>query len=159
MTSKFEEETHKILGDLAALLITKNKKYGNSALEPVRIFSKASATEQLLVRLDDKLSRLKTQSILEDEDVLQDLMGYLVLLKMSIKESSESASKAATPSTRKYKLVPAWRNILPANQNYFKLDLEDYSNQVVELQSTPVPGLVQIKHTIITVTKDIFKEV
>ena len=31
------------------LLLDKNKKYGNSALEPVRVFSKASPVEQLLV--------------------------------------------------------------------------------------------------------------
>jgi len=63
------------------MLISKNKKYGNSALEPKRIFSKASAEEQLLVRIDDKLSRMSNQD--EDEDVIEDLLGYLVLLKIA----------------------------------------------------------------------------
>lgn len=69
--------------DVKAMLIRKNKLYGNSALEPVRIFSKASAYEQILVRLDDKLSRLRAQQSDEDEDVISDLIGYLILLKIS----------------------------------------------------------------------------
>ena len=80
----FADDVSTILTNLESLLIAKNIKYGNSALEPVRVFSKASATEQLLVRLDDKLSRLRTQSITEDEDVLEDLLGYLVLLKIAL---------------------------------------------------------------------------
>ena len=80
----FADDVASILVNLERLLIAKNVKYGNSALEPVRVFSKASPTEQLLVRLDDKLSRLRTQDITEDEDVLEDLLGYLVLLKIAM---------------------------------------------------------------------------
>jgi len=40
------------------MLLQKNEAYGDSALTPVRIFSKASPIEQLLVRIDDKLSRI-----------------------------------------------------------------------------------------------------
>lgn len=79
----FKEKTISITESLAEMLILKNEKYGNSALEPVRVFSKASPQEQILVRLDDKLSRLRTQHISEDEDVLDDLIGYLILLKIA----------------------------------------------------------------------------
>ena len=65
---------------LAKLLVSKNKKYGNSALDPVRVFSKATTEEQILVRMDDKLSRIKNGAADEDEDPLQDLAGYLILL-------------------------------------------------------------------------------
>jgi hypothetical protein len=75
---------------IKALLLEKNKKYGDSALSPVRIFSKCTAEEAILVRLDDKLSRLRTQSIDEDEDVLLDLMGYLVLLKVAKMQQDRS---------------------------------------------------------------------
>ena len=44
--------------EIKEMLLAKNRRYGNSALEPVRIFSKASAYEQILVRLDDKLSQI-----------------------------------------------------------------------------------------------------
>lgn len=68
-------------GKLCAFLIEKNKEYGNSALEPMRVFSKAPVNEQLKVRADDKLARiLRGDANLEDEDVLKDLAGYLVLM-------------------------------------------------------------------------------
>lgn len=63
---------------LKATLLEKNAAYGNSALEPVRVFSKASATEQILVRLDDKISRL-VRGHHAGEDVFLDLAGYCVL--------------------------------------------------------------------------------
>ena len=60
-------------------LIEKNRKYGNSALAPVRVFSKASPEEQILVRMDDKLSRIRNRQNDDDEDPFLDLIGYLVL--------------------------------------------------------------------------------
>ena len=73
-----------ICNDIRDLLLTKNRAYGNSALNPIRVFSKADAKEQILVRIDDKLNRIKQGSdILDnDEDVIQDLIGYLILLKV-----------------------------------------------------------------------------
>ena len=65
------------------LLLEKNRKYGDSALSPVRVFSKSDPLEQIRVRLDDKLSRLRNQQDDEDEDVVNDLIGYLVLLKVA----------------------------------------------------------------------------
>lgn len=73
---------HIVCQQLATLLISKNTAYGNSALEPVRIFSKASPEEQLLVRIDDKLSRL-ARGRAAGEDVVWDLLGYLVLYRVS----------------------------------------------------------------------------
>ena len=67
---------------LKALLLQRNAVYGNSALDPVRLFSKASPVEQILVRLDDKLSRL-ARGTAAGEDVEQDLLGYLVLLRIA----------------------------------------------------------------------------
>jgi hypothetical protein len=65
------------------MLINKNIKYGNSALEPLGVFSQLSAKEGLLVRIDDKLKRIKNGSLeKDDEDVINDLIGYLVLLKI-----------------------------------------------------------------------------
>ena len=68
--------------EIATMLIEKNRAYGNSALAPVRIFSRASSEEQLLVRIDDKLSRLARGSA-AGEDVVADLIGYLVLLRIA----------------------------------------------------------------------------
>ena len=61
------------------LLLDKNRKYGDSALNPVRVFSKSDSLEQIRVRMDDKLSRLRNAQSDEDEDVIADLAGYLIL--------------------------------------------------------------------------------
>ena len=81
-----EQKISVICDDIKELLIHKNRKYGNSALKPNRIFSKSSATEQLLVRIDDKLNRIMKGAglLATDEDVVNDLIGYLVLLKISM---------------------------------------------------------------------------
>lgn len=71
--------------ELARFLIRKNRKYGNSAFKPVRIFSTASPVEQLNVRIDDKLSRILKAPNDEDEDVELDLIGYLVLRRIARK--------------------------------------------------------------------------
>lgn len=72
-----------VCDEIKDLLISKNRKYGNSALEPVRVFSKCSTIEQLNVRLDDKLSRILSSQEDEDEDVELDLVGYLILKRVS----------------------------------------------------------------------------
>ena len=81
-----ESKISVVCDDIKELLIHKNRKYGNSALQPNRIFSKCSATDQLLVRIDDKLNRImKGAGLLATvEDVVNDLIGYLVLLKISM---------------------------------------------------------------------------
>ena len=68
--------------DLCAMLLKKNAAYGNSALDPLRLFSKASPQEQLRVRIDDKLSRLRSAQV-DTEDMVSDLLGYLILLRVS----------------------------------------------------------------------------
>lgn len=81
-----------VVKSLAELLIEKNKKYGNSAIQPKRIFSKASPIEQINVRIDDKLSRIANQQVNEDEDAEFDLMGYLIL-KRVFKNLSQKEQK------------------------------------------------------------------
>jgi hypothetical protein len=75
-----------VCNQIKELLLEKNRRYGDSALDPSRIFSKADAIEQLLVRIDDKLNRIQKGAglLATDEDIIQDLIGYLVLLKIAI---------------------------------------------------------------------------
>jgi len=85
--NEFANKVSSYLLEIRELLISKNLKYGNSALEPLGDFSKLSAKEGLLVRIDDKLKRIKNGSLeKDDEDVINDLVGYLVLLKIDQKE-------------------------------------------------------------------------
>lgn len=76
------------------LLLEKNRKYGNSALNPVRVFSKADKVEQIKVRMDDKLSRIRNEQGDEDEDVYMDLAGYLVLMLIAKEEQKEQEKGA-----------------------------------------------------------------
>jgi len=70
-----------VVSQLQELLITKNKAYGNSALEPINIFSKNDSVDSLCARIDDKLSRIKNKGLSDEtEDTLFDLAGYLILL-------------------------------------------------------------------------------
>jgi hypothetical protein len=85
--NEFANKVSSYLLEIRELLITKNLKYGNSVLEPLGVFSKLSAKEGLLVRIDDKLKRIKNGSLeKDDEDVINDLIGYLVLLKIQTQE-------------------------------------------------------------------------
>lgn len=83
--SEFGQAVMDELSAIGSMLVEKNRAYGNSALDPVRIFSSATAEEQLLVRIDDKLSRLQRGSDYADEDTVTDLIGYLILLKLARK--------------------------------------------------------------------------
>lgn len=84
----------KACDEIKDLLLGKNQRYGDSALNPIRIFSKASSVDQLLVRIDDKLSRISrgVGLVAEDEDVIQDLIGYLILLKIALDDSKPALS-------------------------------------------------------------------
>lgn len=83
--------------DIERILLAKNQAYGNSALDPVRIFSTASDDEQLLVRIDDKLSRIRNGDT--SEDVTLDLIGYLILLRISRNKAAEGLERDFNSST------------------------------------------------------------
>lgn len=85
-----QNEITAVCNEIRDLLLEKNRKYGDSALNPKRIFSKADAVEQIKVRLDDKISRIMNQQNDDDEDVVMDLMGYLVLLRVALKRRKDS---------------------------------------------------------------------
>jgi len=77
--NEFEQKLDFALGTIRTMLLDKNRKYGNSALEPIRVFSKANPLEQIAVRMDDKLSRIKSAQNDDLEDAKLDLIGYLIL--------------------------------------------------------------------------------
>ena len=78
---KIEEVTKSI----AYFLKEKNLRYGNSALEPLSLFTSfvsernTTAVNNFYTRLDDKLSRIKNADELRKNDIV-DLIGYLLLL-------------------------------------------------------------------------------
>lgn len=64
---------------LNSLLQYKNINYGDAALNPLKIFSKADASNSIALRIDDKINRVLNSSELRKNDVV-DCLGYLVLL-------------------------------------------------------------------------------
>lgn len=81
MTTK--DKIDKVLDEVRRVLHEKNDAYGDSALNPIRIFSKdESPTASIDVRIDDKLSRIARGKECGEDTVL-DLIGYLVLKRIS----------------------------------------------------------------------------
>lgn len=78
---KFQADLDIVLAELRALLVQKNAAYGDSALNPVRILTKADPRELILARIDDKLKRIQLGSA-AGEDVWLDLLGYFALLRV-----------------------------------------------------------------------------
>lgn len=78
----FRKDLRQVMEGIENMLIQKNEAYGDSVLNPVRIFSKSDTIEQINVRLDDKLSRL-ARGKEAGEDVYMDLIGYLVIREIA----------------------------------------------------------------------------
>jgi len=82
---KFSWHLDKVVSKITNLLKEKNAAYGNTALNPTNIFSKLKSTEAICARIDDKLARIGNKGINDQtEDTVEDLIGYLLLLKMSM---------------------------------------------------------------------------
>ena len=80
---EFEQNVDLVLNSIKKMLLEKNRKYGDAALNPIGIFAKGSAASLINVRIDDKLNRIKNQQEDEDEDAEKDLLGYLVLKQIT----------------------------------------------------------------------------
>ena len=91
--NKTELDIIRICDSIKDMLIQKNMAYGDSALNPLRVMSNASTIEQLLVRIDDKLNRIRQgrNLLCDDEDVIQDLIGYFILLKIAVERDAQNA--------------------------------------------------------------------
>ena len=90
-----EDEIRAVCQEIADLLVCKNRAYGDAALSPLRVFSRADNVEAIKVRIDDKLSRLSRGHDLPDEsrdDTIRDLMGYLVLLRVAQRRKEGSGT-------------------------------------------------------------------
>ena len=80
-----------VCDEVKRVLLEKNAAYGNSALDPLRIFSRADPVEQLNVRIDDKLSRVARGREFVGDDTELDLIGYLVLRRVARALAEESS--------------------------------------------------------------------
>lgn len=83
--SDTQKKIAEICDEVKSILLEKNRKYGDSAINPKRVFSKASPIEQINVRIDDKLSRILSAQDDDTEDAELDLIGYLILKRVAKK--------------------------------------------------------------------------
>ena len=93
MTAKTQNNIKWTCNEIRDLLVSKNKAYGDSAIEPDNIFSKLDNAQAICARIDDKLSRIKNVGLDDKtEDTLDDLIGYLVLLKIARSNATARAT-------------------------------------------------------------------
>ena len=83
MSEQTQVKIAQVCDEVKSMLIAKNKSYGDSALNPVRIFATSDNVEQLHVRIDDKLSRISRGGSFVGDNDIDDLIGYLILLKIA----------------------------------------------------------------------------
>lgn len=82
---------------LKEMLISKNRKYGDSCARPGYPF-KLSPTLAIKARLNDKIARLAQQNSDEDEDITLDILGYLILFRISIRNEEKNSGNAKSNS-------------------------------------------------------------
>lgn len=89
-----QQKIHEIMGAMKDLLLYKNQKYGDSAINPKKIFYKGDSTNSILIRLDDKIGRImsNTEEKPRVNDVA-DIIGYCTLLLISMGVTAEDIAK------------------------------------------------------------------
>jgi hypothetical protein len=125
---------------LRDLLLAKNRRYGDSALNPVRIFSQAEPLEQINVRIDDKLSRIASGQADDNEDAEQDLIGYLILKRVAQRRAfiaALPANQRPTPAAIAAALMPGRYCVDPETDGWDPLPLDDDRTDLI---ADPLPG-------------------
>lgn len=92
--SPSQKKIIEVCDSMKDLLLYKNEKYGDSALNPEPIFYKGNATNSILIRLNDKIGRIKNnaEELPRVNDVC-DIIGYCTLLLVSMGISKDEIKK------------------------------------------------------------------
>lgn len=69
-----------ILRSVTTMLSEKNSTYGDSLTNPDRIVSRADRLASIRVRMDDKIRRMRARELGDDENPMEDLLGFLIVL-------------------------------------------------------------------------------
>lgn len=89
-----QQKIKDILSGMTDLLLYKNKKYGDSAVNPKKIFYKGDSTSSILIRLDDKIGRVMSNTEEKPRvNDIADIIGYCTLLLVSMRITSEDLKK------------------------------------------------------------------
>jgi len=77
---------------IESMLLDKNRRYGNSSLNPTGVFTSVKRESKIEARIDDKLARIKNfaskneKHCIDYEDAIDDLIGYLILYRIALRE-------------------------------------------------------------------------
>lgn len=120
-----------VCSEVAEFLVKKNESYGDSALSPLRCFSKLDAEAGLRVRMDDKLSRLISGNGEFNEDTELDLLGYLILLRVARKRGAVEEFDAALKDAQQRRICRICKKAaIPGPDNPIVLDYgKEYAHQ------------------------------
>lgn len=89
-----QRKIREITDAMKDLLLYKNQKYGDSAINPKKVFYKGDSTNSILIRLDDKIGRIMSNT--EDKPRVNDvcdIIGYCTLLLISMGVTAEDIAK------------------------------------------------------------------
>lgn len=94
-------EIRQACDSIKEMLVQKNLDYGDSAIKPANIFAKGSPVENISARIDDKLMRIANKGLNKNTlDTVDDLIGYLVLLKIAFKKEKYETNSRGTTNNR-----------------------------------------------------------
>lgn len=88
------DDIEEICDAMKDLLLYKNKMYGDAALNPEPIFYKGDSMTSILVRLNDKIGRIKNNPAPTPRiNDIADIIGYCILLLVSMGATKEDIAK------------------------------------------------------------------
>lgn len=82
--SDTQEKIKEMCDSIKDLLLYKNEMYGDAAINPEKIFYKGDNVTSILVRLNDKISRIKHNKDDPRVNDVADVIGYCILLLISM---------------------------------------------------------------------------
>lgn len=89
-----QKKIAEITDSIKDLLLYKNQKYGDSAINPKKIFYKGDSTNSILIRLDDKIGRVISNAEEKPRvNDVADIIGYCTLLLISMGVTKEDIAK------------------------------------------------------------------
>jgi len=141
MTKRTQNSIKWTCNEIRDLLVSKNKAYGDSALEPENIFSKLDNAQGICARIDDKLSRIKNTGLNDaTEDTLDDLIGYLILLKIARQNKAEGVTVYTTCNC-----VHGWHNCTCQDTGVCTIELNPDDDAYVPPWSQEIEKDVKVK--------------
>lgn len=135
MISQSQEDIIRIMDATKNLLLHKNEKYGDSALNPLGVFTDGDARVNLGARMEDKLMRLKEVGMTaESIDTLYDLQGYITLMIIAIErqEGLDSANALYEGDTNTKEIIDG-----QSKSNNVRVSLQDRQALPHQLADSP----------------------